>query len=168
MKNTSTHSSRPPTTPESKTNTVAVSRKHIKTGPASVTLEKRAQRILSTLGCTQCELSIVLSDDSFIQTLNREYRHKDQPTDVLSFPMNEGALQTPTGLLLGDIVISIETAARQAEELVGTLLDEVTSLLIHGILHLMGYTHENDATETQMKDRAFELLKLFKKTLFTS
>ncbi len=168
MKNTNIPSSRPPTTPENKTNTVAVSRKRVKAGPASATVKKRAQHILATLGCTQCELSIVLSDDSFIQSLNREYRHKDQPTDVLSFPMNEGALQTPTGLLLGDIVISIETAARQAEELGGTLLDEVTSLLIHGILHLMGHTHENDATETQMKHRAFELLKLFKKTLFTS
>ena len=168
MKNTNTHSSKPPATPVNKTNTVAVSRKRIKTGPASSTVEKRAQRILATLGCTQCELSIVLSDDSFIQALNLEYRHKDQPTDVLSFPMNEGALEAPIGLLLGDIVISIETAARQAEELGGTLLDEVTSLLIHGILHLMGYTHENDATETQMKDRSSELLKLFKKTLFTS
>lgn len=168
MKNTNTHSSTQTVVPETETNTVAVSRKRIRNGPAPATVKKRAQAVLATLGCTHCELSIVLSDDTFIQTLNIEYRQKDQPTDVLSFPMNEGALHSPTGLLLGDIVISLETASRQAEELGGTLLDEVTSLLIHGILHLMGYTHENDANEKQMKHRAFELLKLFKNPSITS
>jgi probable rRNA maturation factor len=164
MKNTNTNPTTPAVIQETRTNTVAVSRKRIHTGPAPATLKRRAQRILSRLECSGCELSIVLSDDAFIQELNREYRNKNQATDVLSFPMNEGILRSPTGLLLGDIVISLDTAARQAEELGGTLLDEVTSLLIHGILHLMGYTHENDTNEKRMKSRAFELLKLFRKT----
>ncbi len=81
--------------------------------------------------------------DPEIHRLNRHYRGKDQPTDVLSFPLSD-ALQ-PT--LLGDVVISVETATRQAQRRRHSLREEVQTLLIHGILHLLGYDHEISRSE---------------------
>ncbi len=91
------------------------------------------------------EISLLLTDDAAIQELNRDYRGKDAPTDVLSFPMNEGedALLPEEGnLLLGDIVISLEKAAAQAELYGHSLERETVFLFIHGLLHLLGYDHE--------------------------
>ncbi len=89
------------------------------------------------------ELSIALVDDAEIQLLNRDYRAKDQPTDVLAFPMDgsEG--------LLGDVVISLETAIRQAREHGVTPACEVRTLLVHGFLHLLGYDHERSAKDAR-------------------
>ena len=82
-----------------------------------------------------------LVDDDRIRDLNRRYRRKDRPTDVLAFPLREGAFPA-VGYALGDVVISLQTAMRQAREHGGTLADEVDRLLVHGILHLAGYDHE--------------------------
>lgn len=90
--------------------------------------------------------------DSEIQTLNRQYRGKNQPTDVLSFPLAD-ELQPS---LLGDVVISVETAARQAQRRGHSLREELQTLLIHGILHLLGYDHEvsrSEAVRMQRKER---------------
>lgn len=85
-------------------------------------------------------------------TLNRQYRGKDKPTDVLSFPLAD-ELQP---FLLGEVVISVETAARQAQRRGHTLREELQTLLVHGILHLLGYDHEvsrNEAIRMQKKER---------------
>ncbi|MBN2719002.1 MAG: rRNA maturation RNase YbeY [Deltaproteobacteria bacterium] len=142
-------------------NLVDVARRGIRRGPSPSTIKRRACIVLEFLKCHRCELSIVLCNDNFIQQLNNEYRHKDTATDVLSFPLHEGTLNAPTDIMLGDIVISIETAERQAAELGGDALDETTSLLVHGILHLLGYTHNDTINEKKMNALALRVLQLF-------
>lgn len=87
------------------------------------------------------ELSVLLCNDDFIQKLNKEWRDEDHATDVLSMSQHIPGLDIPI-LMLGDIVISIETAARQAEERGHTIVDEIRILLVHGLLHLLGFDHE--------------------------
>ena len=116
-------------------------------------IEKTARVILNALDCPEGELSILLVDDGRIQALNREYRQKDHPTNVLSFSMREGDFAEVTPELLGDVVISVDTAIAEAEKAGLPLGEHMTWLLIHGILHLFGYDHEQsrqqaDAMET--------------------
>ncbi len=86
------------------------------------------------------EVSVVLVDDVEIQTLNREYRHIDKPTDVLSFSQEDDfIIPGKTSRLLGDVVISVDTAEKQAETAGQSLDNEVCQLAIHGVLHLLGY-----------------------------
>lgn len=92
------------------------------------------------------EISVVFCDDSFIQNLNREYRHKDKPTDVLSFAQDD------TGVL-GDIIISLPTATRQAEAAGWPLENEIILLSVHGLLHLLGYDDETAAGAWEMQRR---------------
>ena len=109
--------------------------------------------MLSALGRANAELSVVLTDDRHIETLNRAHRRKAKPTDVLAFPMDaEGAGPSGEIQLFGDVVISLDTAARQARARKRPLLDEVTHLLAHGILHLAGYDHRTDAEERRMNE----------------
>ncbi len=95
------------------------------------------------------EVACTLVSDPAIHELNRDYRGKDKPTDVLSFAQNEGEFADLNPDVLGDVIISVETAERQREE--RTLLDEVTHLLIHGVLHLQGYDHEKDDEAEEME-----------------
>ncbi len=115
----------------------------------------------------KCELSISLVSDAAIRRLNRDYRHKDKATDVLSFsqieerhapPPNPDRIPNNRETVLGDIVVSIDTAARQAREY-GVGLDErLCTLLIHGFLHLIGYDHERSARDERlMRAREREL-----------
>jgi probable rRNA maturation factor len=99
-----------------------------------------AKRLLSAAGEEDSALSLTLVGDKSIRELNRDYRGKDAPTDVLSFPM-ERSPAPEAERLLGDVVISVETAARQAAEYDATLQREIYRLLIHGLLHLLGYDH---------------------------
>jgi probable rRNA maturation factor len=105
-------------------------------------LQKRIQRILKGLGCAEdCELSVVLTMDQDIAALNEQYLGRQGPTNVLAFPMAEGEFKDLNPGILGDVVVSVETAAREAAD---NGLDEgehLVRLLIHGILHLMGYDH---------------------------
>lgn len=122
-----------------------------------------AGAILAAVGCTSVELSILFTDDEEIHTLNRDYRKKDKPTDVLSFPMRDGEYGDINPDLLGDVVISLDTAAMQAEERGETLEEELNFLLIHGILHLFGFDHEGTASEARrMQAKEKELLGLLK------
>ena len=116
-------------------------------------VKRRAERMLSALGRARAELSIVLTDDPQIEVLNRTHRRKAKPTDVLAFPM-DAAGAGPSGKmqLLGDVVISLDTAARQARARRRPLMDEVTHLLAHGILHLAGFDHRTDAEERRMNE----------------
>jgi probable rRNA maturation factor len=125
------------------------------------TVARRAKRILALLGEGEAELSVLLVTDAFIHGLNREWRGVDRPTDVLSFPQREpGTERKPRADALGDVVISVETAARQAAEHSCTLLDEVSRLLVHGVLHLVGFDHGTDAEEAEMEARAEAILAL--------
>ncbi|GAB7140579.1 hypothetical protein RsTz2092_05290 [Deferribacterales bacterium RsTz2092] len=98
------------------------------------------------------ELSVWLTDDEQIRFLNASYRKVDAPTDVLSFPMNDE-------ILFGDIVISLDTAARQAQEREISLSREVAFLFIHGFLHLSGYDHE-DSEGNELTIQANEMYSL--------
>jgi probable rRNA maturation factor len=99
-----------------------------------------AKRLLSAVGEDGSGLSLTLVGDRAIRALNREYRGKDRATDVLSFSLEEPA-RRPAECLLGDVVISVETARRQAQDYDATLQREIYRLLIHGLLHLMGHDH---------------------------
>ena len=103
--------------------------------------------LLRRLDLQDGELSIVLCDDAFIRPLNRDYRGKDAATDVLSFAMQEGDDLLEEDPILGDLVISVETAGRQAAEQGHDLASELRVLLVHGLLHLLGYDHEVDEVE---------------------
>jgi len=109
---------------------------------------------LEKLEETDCELSLLLTDDAGIQTLNKAYRDLDKATDVLSFPQDEDAVNESEDTLLGDVVISVETAARQAEEHHLSFNEELILLAIHGILHLLGYDHERSPQDARiMQDK---------------
>lgn len=104
------------------------------------------------------ELSLLLCNDPFIQDLNSKWLGKDSPTDVLSFPQDQEPGLTPH-LLLGDVIISLDSAARQAAERGHTLLDELRILLVHGLLHILGYDHELGPDESQeMEAKETQLL----------
>ena len=111
-----------------------------------------ADAMLERLDLGDTELSILLTNDETIRALNREHRQKDRPTDVLSFYFAEkGALKSAsTPRLLGDIVISLDTAARQAAGRKRPLLSELRWLLAHGILHLAGYDHATVKQKREM------------------
>lgn len=111
-------------------------------------------QVLERLGETRCELSLLLTGDAEIRRLNKSYRNLDQATDVLSFPQDEEAVNESGDTLLGDVVISVETAARQAEEHHLSFNEELILLAIHGILHLLGYDHERSPQDARvMKDK---------------
>ncbi len=121
-------------------------------------LRRDAAKVLSSIGLGRCELSIIVVSDETIRGLNREFRDKDMPTDVLSFsqleevgkpaPDPEKLKNTPE-TILGDVVISIDTALRQAEEYEVTPAARLQTLLIHGVLHLIGYDHERSLAEAR-------------------
>jgi len=125
------------------------------TGIDTHELERLASRALEIEAVAQpAELSILLADDPTVHELNRTYRDTDAPTDVLSFAQREGgdfAQPEGTPAHLGDVVISIDTAKRQAVEYKLELQDEVSHLLVHGILHLLGYDHEQPEDEAAMR-----------------
>jgi rRNA maturation RNase YbeY len=104
------------------------------------------------LGLGASELSVSLVGDDEIRDLNRRYRQRDRPTDVLAFALREGAYPS-VGNALGDVVISLDTARRQAGLRGGDLVDEVDRLLVHGILHLAGYDHEISPREERRMRR---------------
>jgi len=122
-------------------------------------LARIARAALMAEGCPrEAELSVVIGEDEWIRKLNREYRKKDAPTDVLAFPQ-EVEPEGNRPLLLGDVAISAETAARQAGEVGHSLQDELAVLLIHGILHLTGWGDETPSKRRRMMRRAKELLR---------
>ncbi len=109
------------------------------------------EKILKELNLDNVEISITLTDDKTIKELNKKWRGKNKATDVLSFPLDE--LDTPPGYryrLLGDVVISIPYALKQAKEIGFSPKEEVLRLLIHGILHLLGYDHETSQEDARV------------------
>ena len=114
-------------------------------------LRSRASRMLKEVGQSISELSIAIVLDDEIAALNAEHRSKRSATDVLSFSLLEGDHSDRRGKLLGDVVIGIETAARQARAAHRSLDEELARLLIHGILHLLGWDHEESAEAKLMR-----------------
>ena len=119
-------------------------------------LKRAAQTILSALGCPDAEVSILIVDDARIQELNRDYLQRDKPTNVISFSMQEGETIALHSQLLGDVVISVDTAARDASEAGCSFESELYFLLLHGILHLLGYDHERGTAEDAERMEAKE------------
>jgi len=108
---------------------------------------------------TDLEVGFRLCGDPAIHALNRDYRGKDRPTDLLAFAMSEGAGGALHPELLGDVVISLDTARRQARRKgVAGLHSEVLFLASHGLCHLLGYDHQDDAQEAEMNARMASLL----------
>jgi probable rRNA maturation factor len=111
------------------------------TGP----LRRLGLEALDRLGIDGAEVGVLLTDDAAVRILNRRWRGKDSPTDVLSFP--SGDRLPDGGIYLGDVAISLDTAGRQALEGGRPLLAELQALLLHAILHLCGHDHETDSGE---------------------
>jgi probable rRNA maturation factor len=126
-------------------------------------LRTQADRMLSYLGLDDAELSVVLVGDRAIQALNRQYMGKDRPTDVLSFPLGD-APTADQPRLLGDVVISLPTAARQARGRKRPLLAEARFLLAHGLLHLLGYDHATAREKRRMDAATRRLVRAAKGT----
>jgi len=111
------------------------------------------------LGCPEAELSLAILDDGQIATLNRRYLNRRGPTNVIAFPMQEGPFGQLSPGLLGDVAISVETARREAKAVGFTFERRFNELLIHGILHLLGYDHEQDEAQARvMEEKTAELL----------
>jgi probable rRNA maturation factor len=119
-------------------------------------LRARAQAYLGALGRADAEVSVVLVGDGRIRALNRRWRGKDRATDVLSFPLSD-----PPGIgpLLGDVVMSVDTAARRARAEGRPLAKELDRYLAHGILHLLGFDHERAADARRMAEREAALAR---------
>jgi rRNA maturation RNase YbeY len=107
----------------------------------------RVRQIMAFLRCTDAELSVVLVSDRRMQALNQTYRQQDRPTNVLSFPQHPATQDGPTATVLGDIVVALPVAAREAQALQQALEERVIYLILHGLLHLLGYDHEYSAAE---------------------
>jgi probable rRNA maturation factor len=120
-------------------------------------LRRCGARMLLALDRANAELSIVLIDEASMRDLNRHFRKVDAPTDVLSFSMSEGADGSVSPHLLGDVVICVPVARRRASRARKRLIDEVTHLLAHGLLHLLGFDHETDTQDRRMKRETVRL-----------
>ena len=125
-------------------------------------IEQQIGKVLTSLDCNEHEISILFIGDQRIRDLNHQFRDIDLPTDVLSFPqILAGELEVPGALVLGDVAISLETARCQSEEHGLSFEEELTLLLIHGILHLLGYDHEiSGQEEDRMRNKTRELFSL--------
>jgi probable rRNA maturation factor len=127
-------------------------------------IQRTARRILNALGYPDAQLSILIVDDDQIAKLNEAYLHHTGPTNVISFPMQEGRFSDITPDLLGDVVISAETAHREAVDADMKISERFDQLLIHGILHLTGYDHVNSEHEAAvMEQKSNELMELIRK-----
>jgi probable rRNA maturation factor len=117
-------------------------------------------KLLKHLNCLDKEVSLIFVNDEIIQRLNKQYLNKDRPTNVLSFSLQEGEFNQINPQILGDIVISVDTARKDAAEGGFSVEQEIDFLIIH--LHLLGYNHQNTtgAETKKMRTKERELLKL--------
>ena len=130
-------------------------------------IKEYTRYMLNQCNCDEYNVSLLITDDQEIRDINRQYRYKDASTNVLSFPFSEATRDDPiasdTSLKeLGDVIISIETAQREAIDLQQSIHTRLQWLITHGILHLLGYDHERSVHEAEkMYNREVELLKQF-------
>jgi probable rRNA maturation factor len=126
-------------------------------------MKNKAETILDALECPEGELSILIVDDPEIARLNERYLARSGPTNVIAFPMQEGPFGQINPNLLGDVVISLDTAAREAQDAGISLESRFDQLLIHGTLHLFGFDHEKTPEQAKaMRIKEEQLLKLLK------
>ena len=123
--------------------TISIRNRHKRLAVDVGRVRRSLTRLLQELGVEESEVSLLLVDDAQIREINRDYLHRDRPTNVISFAMNEGAFGDVHPEILGDIILSVETASRDAIACGIDFMDEVEFLVIHGLLHLLGYNHEN-------------------------
>lgn len=124
-------------------------------------IHQTASVILNALDYPDAELSILIVDDQQIAQLNHQYLNREGPTNVIAFSMRQGPFSDIAPNLLGDVVISIDTAQREAQSAGISMQDRFDQLLIHGTLHLLGYDHEHSAAEARkMEEKTKELLQL--------
>lgn len=121
-------------------------------------LRRSAGRFLAALDLDDVELSILLTDDAGIRALNRSWRRKDRPTDVLSFPAGAPPPGPDGPRHLGDVILSLDTARRQARTHRRSLAEELDLYLAHGLLHLLGHDHHRRADATRMAEMESRLL----------
>ena len=133
-----------------------MSSEHPHAAAAARRLRTRAAAYLRALGRAEVELSILLTTDAGIRRLNRRWRGIDRPTDVLSFPLSD---PPGIGTVLGDVVISIDTAARRGGEDARAVRRELDRYLAHGILHLLGFDHERRSDAKVMAAREEALVR---------
>jgi probable rRNA maturation factor len=118
--------------------------------------------ILKDFNQSNRDVTVVFCENAFIQSLNKEFRHIDKPTDVLSFSQSEGEEMDGDDASLGDIIISIDKAKEQSVEYSVPLYEEISRLAIHGILHLLGFDHEKSREEEKrMFDKQNSYLEQF-------
>ena len=126
-------------------------------------IQHTASVILNALDYPDAELSILIVDDQQIAQLNHQYLNREGPTNVIAFSMRQGPFSDIAPNLLGDVVISIDTAQREAQSAGISMQDRFDQLLIHGTLHLLGYDHEHSAAEARkMEEKTKALLQLLK------
>ena len=124
-------------------------------------IRQTARVILNALDYPDAEISIVIADDLQMAEFNRNYLDREGPTNVIAFPMQEGEFSEINPYLLGDVVISADTAYKEGAAADIGLQSRFTQLLVHGILHLVGYDHENDEQKAQkMVTKSDEILRL--------
>ena len=124
-------------------------------------IAEMAERICELLETGNAIITIILTDNAYIRTINKKYRKKDRPTDVISFAYRENPFPAGDSSTeeLGDVYLSLEQAALQSRELGVTMRDETARLLVHGILHLLGYDHETSARDAvRMRKKEDEIL----------
>lgn len=127
-------------------------------------IKSRLRKILEYLKIEEKEISLLLVDDEGITEINHQYLQRNRPTNVISFSMAEGEFGDINSHILGDIVISVETALKDADEGGIDIEDEIDYLMIHGLLHLLGYDHEDsDAEALLMKEKEKEIFFELKK-----
>ena len=127
------------------------------------TIQQKTTDILNALDYHDAELSILIVDDPQIAILNKKYLRRYGPTNVIAFPMRTDQFSNINPELLGDVVISIETAEREGKIAGISTEERVTQLLVHGILHLLGYDHEKNKTRAdEMEQKSNEILNLIK------
>ncbi len=125
-------------------------------------IKNDTKKILNILNLEDAELSILFVDYNKIQQLNKQYRKQDKITDVLSFPQNEGILSNININILGDVVICYPQAIKQAPDSDNTIYEEIIVLIIHSILHLIGYDHITTKDELTMRKKETDIfMKLF-------
>jgi probable rRNA maturation factor len=106
----------------------------------------------------QIEIGVRFADDETVRVLNRDYRGKDKPTNILSFPIEEAPMAPDAPLLLGDLALAYETTAAEAAEKQISLAQHTTHLLVHGTLHLLGHDHQEDDEAERMEQLEVEIL----------
>ena len=124
-------------------------------------IKQKVQVILDALDCPDGEISILIVDDPQIEKLNQQYLNREGPTNVIAFAMREGEFSDLSPHLLGDVVISTDTAAQEAQIAATSVERRFSELLVHGILHLMGFDHETSEKDARiMEDKSREMIEL--------